>query len=615
MNRGVDRFVLSMGAFVICVATAATCACTLTTVNTNVKTEESNAATELVNDFHRDVVLKYQLSVLDQEVSAAMSESFERKLRKLKARISRKEKRAPSLRRARAEFDRYTETVHSVIFVVLPSFQQMVLLSSSVSQDEVLHEYKASLLQLDHDVHALLDEYIDITEESLSRSMLIVHVATVFCYVIFVSAVVSLLVFRSRACARLSVQDRLTRQQVHEMRNKYAPAYQLMQQFLDICEGESVRAEEFLAMKDDMRVAVVLLKEVETQIQTRLDVYKMMRKRYVETRERFDLLEFMRHRTRAEEAVAKAHDPDSNVKFVVELPQEYRDCNEIYCSVDMYVLDHVVANCLSNARKFTPQSGTVKLSLVGSTLDALVFSVRDTGAGIPESIKDQLFQHEISTGDRRGTGLGLPSCSLYCQSVGGYIALKSTELSSGSKNGHTEIEFAVGGEIVAAFRTMEEDSNDNQEGDDADDPPVYIPNDLNVVIVDDSAVNRRCIERSLTKVALNAGATGWTFLQFSTVEAAQPTLRTPFERGGDQNTLVTLDQSMMSLGGLKTGSDAIEWLRSDERQFEGCIISASGDTEIGQTHLGLGADFAWGKPIPRVAQILQELKDYYRLRW
>lgn len=41
----------------------------------------------------------------------------------------------------------------------------------------------------------------------------------------------------------------------------------------------------------------------------------------------------------------------------------------------------------------------------------LVFSVRDTGQGIPEHIIRRLFVEEVSTGDVRGVGLGLHSCA------------------------------------------------------------------------------------------------------------------------------------------------------------------------------------------------------------
>ncbi|MEO1498904.1 MAG: ATP-binding protein, partial [Planctomycetota bacterium] len=115
---------------------------------------------------------------------------------------------------------------------------------------------------------------------------------------------------------------------------------------------------------------------------------------------------------------------------------------------DSYILSHVVSNLLSNARKYTSR-GSIVLSFHGEVNGKLVFRVADTGRGLPKAIRDRLFRTEVTTGDNRGTGLGLPSCGLFCKAAGGYARLVNTCLQDdGGHGGFTIFEFAVEGSVV-----------------------------------------------------------------------------------------------------------------------------------------------------------------------
>ena len=75
-------------------------------------------------------------------------------------------------------------------------------------------------------------------------------------------------------------------------------------------------------------------------------------------------------------------------------------------------LQQVILNLLSNALKFTPRKGAVKISAYRVD-DMLTISVRDTGCGIPEGDQAKLFQLFGTIEDTRsrinlkGIGLGL----------------------------------------------------------------------------------------------------------------------------------------------------------------------------------------------------------------
>ncbi len=98
------------------------------------------------------------------------------------------------------------------------------------------------------------------------------------------------------------------------------------------------------------------------------------------------------------------------------------------CVSDPTRVRQVLANLVSNAVKFT-SVGDVQV-LVHRQGDALAFTVRDSGIGIPEEAKARLFQPfsqvDASTTRRYGgTGLGLAICRRLVELLGGSIEVES----------------------------------------------------------------------------------------------------------------------------------------------------------------------------------------------
>ncbi len=94
-------------------------------------------------------------------------------------------------------------------------------------------------------------------------------------------------------------------------------------------------------------------------------------------------------------------------------------------------LRRILVNLLGNAIKFTPAGGAVKvdvrLDVIGGSL---LFSVSDTGEGIPAEAFERIFekfgQVESRHGGRRlSTGLGLAYCKLAVAAHGGDIRVES----------------------------------------------------------------------------------------------------------------------------------------------------------------------------------------------
>ena len=74
--------------------------------------------------------------------------------------------------------------------------------------------------------------------------------------------------------------------------------------------------------------------------------------------------------------------------------------------LDQQMIDKVVFNLLSNAFKYTPAKGTISVSL--SFTDVMTIRVADTGVGIPQEKREQLFSRFMQssyTGESFGIGL------------------------------------------------------------------------------------------------------------------------------------------------------------------------------------------------------------------
>jgi signal transduction histidine kinase len=94
----------------------------------------------------------------------------------------------------------------------------------------------------------------------------------------------------------------------------------------------------------------------------------------------------------------------SGVTLTVNAPNMSASINKEYVS-------HILLHLLENAVEYTPQGGTVTLDFKKRGPHAFQFLVSDTGQGIPEEKREDVFKpfleiRDLTTGD----GLGLPIC-------------------------------------------------------------------------------------------------------------------------------------------------------------------------------------------------------------
>ncbi len=129
-------------------------------------------------------------------------------------------------------------------------------------------------------------------------------------------------------------------------------------------------------------------------------------------------------------AVFKPKMAAASINFELNLPQNLP--KKLFGDVDK--LSQILINLVSNAIKFTPQSGRIELGIRSRELMAdrveLEFSISDTGSGIATAEIPRIFQPFYQTqgtysGEAPGSGLGLAIVSHLVKMLGGEISVRS----------------------------------------------------------------------------------------------------------------------------------------------------------------------------------------------
>ncbi len=107
--------------------------------------------------------------------------------------------------------------------------------------------------------------------------------------------------------------------------------------------------------------------------------------------------------------------------------------------VDSVMIQEVILNLIENAIKYTPNDGTI-LVQTQEVDEKAVFSVKDTGCGIPPDdqrrIFEKFFRGQAQQGQIKGTGLGLFLVKYFIELHGGEVFLESA-VGKGTRVGFT----------------------------------------------------------------------------------------------------------------------------------------------------------------------------------
>lgn len=125
--------------------------------------------------------------------------------------------------------------------------------------------------------------------------------------------------------------------------------------------------------------------------------------------------------------------------IVLDIPM---DIKEIYA--DVHALEQVFINIISNAIKYTNDSGKIQITCK-NLKDAVEISVKDNGIGIPKADLSRIFErfYRVEKGRSRamgGTGLGLSISKELVETMGGKIVMNS--------------DYGIGTEVIITFKDV-----------------------------------------------------------------------------------------------------------------------------------------------------------------
>lgn len=155
-----------------------------------------------------------------------------------------------------------------------------------------------------------------------------------------------------------------------------------------------------------------------TLIDNLLDLSKFVANKMELNYQRIDLNELIDH---------IIEEGKSLYSFSKELNIIFNRANDADTIADKEKIGQVVRNLLTNAFKFSPNNGLLKLSLENIIVEDkpfLHFKIIDEGIGVPEEELEKIFESFIQSSRTRkngGTGLGLSICKQIIEAHDGKI--------------------------------------------------------------------------------------------------------------------------------------------------------------------------------------------------
>ena len=119
----------------------------------------------------------------------------------------------------------------------------------------------------------------------------------------------------------------------------------------------------------------------------------------------------------------KANASQKSIKLENEIP------SNIYVNADSLMLRSILQNIVTNAIKFTPQSGG-SVKVTAQTMDSMVeICIQDSGVGMSKEIQDKVLGNSSlsspGTDSEQGTGLGISLIKDFVSQHGGSIMIDS----------------------------------------------------------------------------------------------------------------------------------------------------------------------------------------------
>eukprot|EP00977_Amphora_coffeiformis_P001528 scaffold296_cov102-Amphora_coffeaeformis.AAC.16 len=367
----------------------------------------------------------------------------------------------------------------------------------------------------------------------------------------------------------------------HEVRNPVAAAMSATSFVKTAIAGPNPlkTEEELTSVRDDVAIIDNALRFVNDLLRQLLDMHRASNKQLKVNKTPTDILHDI-----LEPVEGMLHQRGGS--FDVTIKCEPR---ELFVLTDRLRLNQIILNLGRNSSKFVDK-GFVRLTAGIDEKGHVFLAVEDSGPGIPKEKRDFLFAKFQESLDslNQGTGIGLFLCKNLAELLGGDLRL-DPDFNSG-------FEGNPGTRFVVSLRTEPIEHDDYRaatvETGETSETAVLLdessrgslPEQLNVLFVDDDPILRKLFSRTIRTVA-----PGWSIREAANGETA---LRLIENQHFD---LIFMDMYLASVEKQMLGTETVKALRLKGIDCRICGLSAN-DKEV--EFLEAGADVFVFKPIP-----------------
>ena len=260
---------------------------------------------------------------------------------------------------------------------------------------------------------------------------------------------------------------------------------------------------------------------------------------------------------------------------------------------DLPRLNRVLLNLISNAFKFTPEGGKVKVSLTQTDADDGVgfyeLRVKDTGMGMSPEFAAKVFEayeRDRSVNNIQGTGLGMAITKSIVELMGGTIDVKS-ELGKG-----TEFIVKVNFPIVEEIRAEVEEDGGEKISAEMDFTKIHL------LLVEDNEVNREIATLILTEFGFTLDTAENGKIAVEKISASKP---------GDYQAIL-MDVQMPVMNGYEATKKIRALENSELAKIPIIAMTANAFTEDIQAAKDAGMDSHIAKPID-IPKMIETLTD------
>lgn len=263
---------------------------------------------------------------------------------------------------------------------------------------------------------------------------------------------------------------------------------------------------------------------------------------------------------------------------------------------DVTRLRQILLNLLSNAVKFT-EEGRVAVDIEAEALEGnnyqFIFSVTDTGIGIPADKLDRLFQSfsqadASTTRQYGGTGLGLVISKRLSTAMGGTMWVESEEGNGSTFSFTVKMKTAEIGENAALHRIPKSSNGQNA----LSETKVSVP--LRILVAEDNPVNQMVAVKMIEKQGYRADVVG------DGQEAIEALYRQTYD-------LIFMDVRMPNMDGI----EATQHIRQEIPKTEQpTIVAMTAEALLGDREnlLAAGMDEYISKPI-QIDKLIEVLES------